>query len=318
MGAPAARAIAAKLLSRGVVRVEGADSLKFLQGLITNDIHQICNPRNTNTLSAAFLNGRGRVLFAAIIQRSDENDYLIDVPRVQVPNLISHLTKFRLRANVHISDQSDSHSVWAVLDRASNRADAVSHFFEDPRLQALGLRAIVGERFAPPPEVAIADEHEYETMRILNGVPDGSDFDDTPLPLDLGLHMLNGVSFNKGCYLGQELTARSYFTGVLRKRITPLIITAQPSLRGHGADHTMVSDSAHLRLPTGAELFLEGKSKAAGKVTSSVSNVGMAVLRLSDIFSTQGTNKLRLEDGRSVTAWKPRWWHEGSGEAAAQ
>ncbi|PXF47617.1 putative transferase CAF17, mitochondrial [Gracilariopsis chorda] len=317
MTAPAVRAFATKLRSRGIVRVQGADSLKFLQGLITNDMHHICN-NHTKALSAPFLNGRGRVLFGTIIQRQHENDYLIDVSRAQVPNLISHLTKFRLRAKVHVSDQSDSHAVWAVVNSTSGSTDRDSRLFEDPRLEALGLRAIVDEGFTPPPDVTTADEDEYERVRILNGVPDGSDFDETPLPLDLGLHLLNGVSFSKGCYLGQELTARSHFTGVLRKRITPVIITEQAPLGARGADRGMVSDDAELRLPSGAELFLEGKNKPAGRVTSSVDNIGMAVLRLSDIFSTQGTNELRLQDGRLVTAWKPPWWRERTNEAAAQ
>ncbi|KAI0560651.1 hypothetical protein FGB62_104g045 [Gracilaria domingensis] len=299
----------AKLSSRGVVRVHGPDSLKFLQTLITNDLHQICNGASPNACAAAFLNRKGRVMFGAIIQRQQDNDYLIDLEHQQVPSLINHMNMYRLRADVQVSDQSHMHSVWSLVnvDQDSLRHD--SRVFEDPRLGALGLRAIVDDSFSPPSDVHVTDEQQYNCLRILNGVPDGSDFHNTPLPLDLALHLLNGVSFNKGCYLGQELTARSHFTGVLRKRITPVIVSDSNDLSDKYAS-SMVSDAADLRLESGAELMLQGKSKAVAKVSSSVHNIGMAVIRLTDVFSEEGTRQLHLRDGRSVTAWRPQWWRE--------
>ncbi|CAN8061711.1 unnamed protein product [Agarophyton chilense] len=301
---------AAHLASRGIVRVHGVDSLKFLQGLITNDMHHICTAGARNACAAAFLNGRGRVLFGTIIQRQGENDYLIDVDHQLVPSLIRHLKQYRLRADVQVSDESPTHSVWSLVGvEDNNPVLRDSRIFEDPRLKEIGLRAIVDETYCAPPGVVVADEREYTRLRILNGVPDAGDFANTPLPLDLALHLLNAVSFKKGCYLGQELTARSHFTGVVRKRITPVSVadkTGVMSERGEG----IVSNDADLHLESGTDIMLEGKSKSIGKVSSSVDNIGLAVLRLADLVEHQGGRQLRLRDGRAVRAWRPPWWQE--------
>lgn len=300
---------AARLTSRGIVRVQGEDSLTFLQSLITNDIHQICLRENSNSCATAFLNPRGRLLFAALIHRPHQNHYLIDTERMLIPHLIKHLTHYRLRAKLHISDESHHHAVWSFVNTPSVSPDEHHFVFSDPRLHNLGLRAILPHSFVPPHHVHVADEHAYTRLRILHGVPDGPDFHHSPLPLHLALHVLNAVSFNKGCYLGQELTARSHFTGVLRKRITPLILhdSAQPETN---SVFDAVSDASHLRLPQGTQLFVEGKEKSIGNVTSSVDNIGVAVLPLSDVFSEQGTKSLRLSDGREVRPFQPQWWSQ--------
>lgn len=278
-----------KLSSRGVVRVTGTDSLRFLQGLITNDMHRICGPDAPSTCSAAFLNGRGRVLFGTLLHRHSDNHYLIDVEQSQIPSLLTHLTKYRLRAKVDISDASPEHTVWAYL---GDRTSPGRMFFRDPRgLIDLGFRAILTTETSAS-MTSTAEEKIYTRLRIEQGVPDDGDFHTTPLPLDLGLHMLGGVSFSKGCYLGQELTARSHFTGVLRKRITPVTVSEG-------------------ELVTGTEIFrgTEGKMKALGKVTSACDDMGLVVLRLSDAFDKTGTPvALKLVDGRVVMPKRSTWW----------
>lgn len=290
----------AKLTSRGLVRVKGPDSLNFLQGLVTNDVHKICGPSNPSTQATAFLNGRGRVLFGVLLHRQNDNDYLIDIEKSKIPALTKHLRMYKLRAKVDVEE--DDLSVWSFFGRSPS-CDGVG--FDDPRLPALGTRAIAEKSTI----LGQADEEEsaYTRLRILNGVPDGSDFEGTPLPLDLALHMLNGVSFSKGCYLGQELTARSHFTGVLRKRITPIILSPEPV---NSTEEAMdaISTAQECKLPDGAELFVEGRTKPAGQISSSIDNLGLAVLRLSDVF---GEGRLKLSDGRTVYAWKPEWWSIG-------
>lgn len=278
---PLPSGLAVRLDSRGLVRVQGFDAARFLQGLITNDINTL---GQNEFQSAAFLNRRGRVLFGALIHRR-QDAYIIDVDKRRISEVIQHLSMYKLRAKVVVSDISDAFCVWS-----GDLRDALT----DPRLSVLGKRGIYERDFEMDMEEGT--EVDYERMRILNGVADGNDFDGLPLPLDLGLDLLNTISFNKGCYLGQELTARTHFTGVLRKRITPLIVSTQPIDMTNVSDH--ITDE---RIEVGTEILKD--SKKVGTITSCIHNVGMSILRLSHLDSA-----LTLADGRSVYPWKPSWW----------
>lgn len=314
---------AAALSSRGVVQVSGRDALRFLQGLVTNDIHEICGPDAPSVSPAAFLNGRGRLLFGTLMHRAEDNRYLIDLDTSRVPALIKHLTQYRLRAKVDVADVSADHAVWSIV--GATEADAVESqaagrgvVFYDPRLAALGKRAIVDAGFGGF-DMPAGDESAFTRVRIVNGVPDGCDFDDTPLPLDLAFHLLRGVSFNKGCYLGQELTARSHFTGVLRKRVTPVaVLPAGTDTERPGLGPGLVSDDKALTLRRGTDIFVPGKKKAGGVVSSSVDNIGLAILRLNDALPDGASSGvISLSDGRDALAWRPGWWAERSADAVS-
>lgn len=302
---------ASRLSTRGVVLVTGNDSRKFLQSLVTADIHAICHPGAIST-ATGFLDRRGRLLFGGLIHSHHPNEYLIDISAHRAPALIKHLRTFRLRSVVDVEDVSPNFQVWQFVGfHGDQLGESVQGVGPDPRLPALGLRAVLPTGFSPEPGVTIEGEHTYERVRILKAVADGADFDNAALPLDLGLHLINGVSFTKGCYLGQELTARSHFTGVLRKRLTSLVATADGDDHGTNViDDTdamqWVSGDASNGINVGDEIMVTGRDKVAGRVTSAVDNVGVAVLRMSDAFD--GDKTLRLKDGRRVLAVRQGWW----------
>mmetsp|Transcript_5799 Transcript_5799/g.10426 ORF Transcript_5799/g.10426 Transcript_5799/m.10426 type:complete len:472 (+) Transcript_5799:174-1589(+) len=195
-------------------------------------------------------------------------------------------------------------------------------------------------------------ETVYRGLRILHGVPEGtsgdsSDFAGNPLPLECNLDVLNGVSFDKGCYVGQELTARTHFTGVIRKRILPFVIgkseqhaleLAQYALTkiGKGTDHALMhipeitANSApglspgvfprhfleydmSMKPKVNDSIFLlndANKENAIGTISSSFYNMGLALFRLESIFASpesQVSIPLNLSDGRVCVAWKPRY-----------
>lgn len=311
---------ASALPSRGVVQVSGGDALRFLQGLVTNDVHAICGPGAPSVSPAAFLNGRGRLLFGTLMHRAGENRYLIDLASARVPPLIKHLTMYKLRADVDVADVSPDHAVWSIV--GAEHADALDAqlagrgaLFQDPRLPVLGKRAIVDATFAGF-DMPAADERAYTRLRILHGVPDGPDFDNMPLPLDLAFHLLHGVSFNKGCYLGQELTARSHFTGVLRKRVTPVaLLPASAETISGPAAPPIISESKHLELLPGTEIRTSSKKKGA-LVSSAVDNIGLVVLRLSDALPNNASSgRIHLSDGRVGVAWRPAWWESNKAGA---
>lgn len=296
---------ASKLSSRGVVCVSGADSLRFLQSLVTADMHSICAPRASST-AVGFLDRRGRLLFGGLIHSKSQNDYLIDIASDCLPRMIKHLQSFRVRSDVAVDDVSKEFKIWQFVGLRDE--ELPSGVGPDPRLDTLGSRAVLPQDFNPSSELELQDECEYERLRIVKGVADGGDFETGGLPLDVGLHLINGVSFSKGCYLGQELTARSHFTGVLRKRLTTLIVK-QP-----GDDSNRVIDEADAedyfsnassaRLNIGDTILVDGGEKAAGKVTSAIDNIGVAVLRITDAFDE--SKSLRLEDGRQLLCIRHR------------
>ncbi len=317
-----------RLASRSVLRIAGVDSLKFLQGLVTVNVDRFRAGRDEPPASAlygAFLNRRGRVEHGAFLLpgSSDSNgspeEIFLDCDSNAAEALRTHLIRHRLRAKVSVDDVSNDFGVIA-----RNHSDLVdvpnASFFKDPRLDDLHQRALVPSSIS---ESFDADESVVTAERVLLGVPDGADFSDEPLPLHLALHLLRAVDFDKGCYLGQELTARTHFTGVLRKRITPVAVgtnltTLQDALAEvnpvNALQKSVLQRDTEKELRVGDRLYLAPGGKAAGIVTSVAGNCGLAVMKLQYLFGDPSSGavgaQLRTEDGRSALPWKPHWWDD--------
>lgn len=311
-----------RLASRGVLRVGGKDGQKFLQSLVTSDMRSLSPLSQSPT---AFLDRRGRILNGALIHCTSPEEYYIDITRDHLPGLLRHLKMYKLRSSVDLDDMSDSYSVWQSVPGDT-----------DGRLKGLGRRELKENRNGK--EEQDDGEEVYEMWRCINGIPDGNDFQQGSLPLDLGLHLLNAVSFSKGCYLGQELTARTFFTGVLRNRITALIATDEDigtetlSLDPHNQIDEkllrLVDEGEASRVQVGDEIIVDGaaskrKKQKRAVVTSAAGNIGLAVLKMSDTFpsmmgdednekdgESQGLSPvLKLaSDGRRVYPIRQSWW----------
>ena len=198
-----------KLSDRGVIQLSGKDSKELLQGLITNDIERL---DSEPMLYAALLTPQGKYLFDFFISK-DGDSLLVDCEIGRLPDLIRRLMMYRLRAEVDITDISDSHKVYAVWD------GDIGH--SDPRHSDMGNRLIATS--APDGESLTCDE--YEEKRLTLGLPDGSNdiAVDKNFILEANFKELNGVSFTKGCYVGQELTARMNHRTSVKKRLLPVI-----------------------------------------------------------------------------------------------
>lgn len=200
------------LENRGVIRLNGPDSRSLLQGLITNDMNDL---DDNNALYAGLLTPQGKFLFDMMIV-ADGDDLLLDIELARKDDLMRRLMMYKLRADVTITD--DSASVWALFD-----GDAQSGIsYPDPRHKSLHKRVISSEN--PAPDAAELTFEEYEQRRIRHGVPDGSR--DMAVEkyfwLETGAEKLNGVSFTKGCFVGQELTARMKHRMSLKKRLVAM------------------------------------------------------------------------------------------------
>lgn len=224
---------------RAVISVSGEDRQAFLQGLVTNDMAKVSGDR---TVYAALLTAQGRFLFDLFVVEH-EGRYLVDCPGPRRADLIKRLSMYKLRSKVTIADAD--HDWCVALLFGTDAPKAVGLGAEagkavpyaggiasvDPRLPALGARLILPRNEAHAHLVALgasedADGSAYHLHRVRLGVPDaGRDL--TPeksILLENGFDELNAIDWQKGCYMGQELTARTRYRGLVRKRLLPVVV----------------------------------------------------------------------------------------------
>lgn len=237
--------------SRGVLAVEGADARKVLQGLVTNDIGQL----DAGPQYAGFLTPQGRLLADAFMVAKSSDSVMLDVDREALPALAKHISRYRLRSKAKVRDISDE---MVVVVTTAAEADAESTAageggaWADPRLpQLLAHRVLCARDVALPPWLMQAGVDEvgeelHALQEQLLGVPGSMDAE--ALPLESNLELMHGVSFTKGCYLGQELTARTHFRGVVRKRLLPVVDATRPAADGPVPDDSGAM-AAFARLP---------------------------------------------------------------------
>ncbi len=246
----------ATLKDRGVIRLSGVDSRSLLQNVITNDIVVL---DEAPSLYAALLTPQGKILCDFFVVR-DGDDILIDVAQTEHKMLLTRLSMYKLRSAVELTDASDTMSVEVMWGDGQPETSNGGVLFVDPRLADLGWRAIVS---ATTNSDTGSNAKNYHAHRIARGVPDGGQdfaFGDA-FPHEALLDQLNGVSFSKGCYVGQEVVSRVHHRGTARKRIV------------------QVASADAAPLPEPGTIITAGPAKI-GTLGSSVANNGLALLRL--------------------------------------
>jgi folate-binding protein YgfZ len=249
---------------RAVLAISGPQARDFLQGLVTNDIVGGLAPGAG--LYTALLSPQGKILFDFLVTEGD-GALLLDVARPSRDALLKKLTMYRLRTKIEI-EARDQLGVYVNLkghpdNRPLSYADrAVS--FADPRLAALGVRSIGALAEMP---ANLPGPRLYHQHRLALGVPEAGDFGmEKIFALDAGLAELNGVSFTKGCYIGQELTSRMKHRATSRKRI----LTA----------------TAEIPLPAAGPLTKGGVE--IGELISTHGNTAFALIRLDRLDEATG------------------------------
>jgi folate-binding protein YgfZ len=243
----------AELPARAVIEIGGDDRVAFLQGLVSNDVAEAAPGR---AIWAALLTPQGKYL-ADFFILADGDRLLLDAERAQAPLLVQRLTRFRLRSKATIR-VADELLVYVGWDGAPEGAAITA---ADPRLPEAGWRM-----FSSTPLPTNATEDDWDRHRLTLGLPDGTrDLEpEKSVLLEAGFDELHGVSWSKGCYMGQELTARTKYRGLLKRRLVP--VTADGPLPQPG---TQV-------LRDGTEV---------GSMRSGRDGMGLAVLRL-DAFDS--------------------------------
>eukprot|EP00754_Rhynchopus_humris_P031857 Rhum_TRINITY_DN15362_c8_g1::Rhum_TRINITY_DN15362_c8_g1_i1::g.153345::m.153345 len=345
---------------RGMVLVEGPDAVTMLQGLASNDVRLLtpnaAEGERKRVIYSGFMNSKGRLVCDAFVHDlsgaeggaadADVTRLLVDVDKAVAPALTRHLKVHRFQSQCKVSAVEDGApdaprillSAAASPDlhsdpRFPDFAFDPSHDPDEPPLLPLLSRRLLLPSDAPPAApsaLAGADAAAfYAVYRMLTGLPEGAA--DVPsgsaLPLESNLDFLGGVSFSKGCYIGQELTARSHHRGLTRKRLLPVIISrdcrvidpytlllrdlpplASLSTTAHGAE-----DGTLVRAADG-DAAAAGTGSSAGVLRSSVAlsedlSLGLALLKLEHVDWQQPGIYIK-GDGRYVVPIPPRWWPE--------
>jgi folate-binding protein YgfZ len=202
------------LLSRSIIKISGLDAKKFLQGLISNDINILSN--NTAIYTGLFT-AKGRYDYDMFIIAKDDY-YLIDVEQSFKDRLIKQLKFYRLIAKVSI-EELEGLKVFAILNEEGLKVAPEDIIYKDTRLEAMGKRLISSSNFNT------VDEINYKYLRYQNSIVDSLELiPEKSIPLEVGFDELNGISYTKGCYLGQEFTNSCKNKLAIRKRIIPVIL----------------------------------------------------------------------------------------------
>jgi len=293
------------LETRGLLQIAGADTRSFLQGLMTTDINKASE---TRALYGALLTPQGKYLHDFFVAQMGDCVYL-EAEKARLPDLKKRLLLYKLRADILIADVTGEFQIYALFGEGAlaaldfDVAAGAARAFKggclsvDPRLAAAGARAIlpvirVPEGTAPDFKgFAAADFDEYDRFRIGLGLPDGSRdlVPEKSLLLDYGFDELNGIDWEKGCYVGQEVTARMKHRGLSRKRLLPVTLAG--------------------KTPAPGTLVQLGE-RNVGTLTSVCGDIGLALLQLDAVekAAQEGPEGNLLQAGETrITPTPPSW-----------
>ena len=272
---------------RAVIAVGGPDRVDFLQGLISNDTTKVAPGR---AIWAALLTPQGRFLNDMFVADGGGDTLLLETERERTPALAKKLGLYKLRSRVTVEDRSAAMEVAVIFGPDAEKVPPIegATAFVDPRLPELGTRVLVPAGQAATllaargcPEAPLA---AYDALRLELGVPDGSRdlIVDRALLLENGFDELNGVDWQKGCYMGQELTARTKYRALIRKRLFPVDV--------EGA------------LPApGTTILLDGRE--VGELRSGSGQRALAMLRLDAVKAGQKLTAGEVGILPEIPAW---------------
>jgi folate-binding protein YgfZ len=288
---------ATPLEQRGVLRIGGADARPFLQGLISNDVTKVTPAR---TIYATLLTAQGRFLHDFFIAQQGDA-LLLELAGARRDDLRKRLTLYKLRSKVTIepADELAVAALWpaaalaplglpAEPGTAIEWAGGMVHV--DPRLAALGARALVPRdrldaALAGFERASLAD---YDRNRRSLGVPESGDdlVIEKSILLENGIDELNGVDWQKGCYVGQELTARTKYRALIKKRLLPVVIDGP--------------------LPAPGTPVMLG-AREAGEMRSAADGIGLALLRLEMLDAAALEGETLRAGAARLTVQRPDW-----------
>ncbi|XP_057337052.1 putative transferase CAF17 homolog, mitochondrial [Microplitis mediator] len=318
------------LSNRNLLKVKGKEVSYFLQGLITNDMKHF-DDGVTNIYALFLNTKGRVLYDTIVYKGFDEETYFIECDSDVIDALQRHLIMFRVRRKIDVESMVDKMKVWVLFDTNLNLTDTEIKspnkrnvlegeiipcgslnsktsksidniiMYTDPRISKLGYRILSDKNVTKDeiiknliPGISIdKNSLSYREMRYRLGIAEGT-IDLPPgkaFPLEINGDYLHGISFHKGCYIGQELTARTHHTGVVRKRLMPLIFS-EPVVDNINYDENIVDDNG----------------KSVGKFRGVVNKYGLGLMRIIEAKSASSLSILN----KSLNICKPFWWPKDS------
>lgn len=284
-----------KLENRGFITLAGKDRYEFLQGLVSNDVEKC---KQGQAIWTAILTPQGKFLYDFFVFEREEQ-LVIECDKNQLMELGQLIRKYQLRSEVQMGIDAKS-AAYVYFNSSSTKFGDALTVFNDPRHVELGMR-IVGpdEDILATMETLGAEASSYEpleNLRISLGIPDGQkDIEQgRGLLLEYGFEELDGVDWDKGCYMGQELTARTKYRALIKKKL----VIVEP-----------VSGAWEEKPSSDSEIILNGKS--IGNVRSVGDDKALAFVKLDRLFvDGEIINEVELS-GQAVKVIAPEWMENG-------
>lgn len=289
----------ARLDGRGVVTVGGKDRREFLQGLISNDVERVSEDR---AIWAALLTPQGKYLHDFFVTEIGEQ-LLLDCEKDRLMDLGQRLHRYKLRADVELGI-GETYAVYALLGQEASKALNLPGepgaarslgegiVYTDPRLRDAGSRALLPAGQAEDTLSALgfsaAEPARYDALRLELGLSDGSRdlvIEKSTL-LESNFDELHGVDWDKGCYMGQELTARTKYRGLVRKRLMPVRIDGP--------------------IPELGTPVMAGEVEI-GEMRSGLNSRGLALIRLERLAKADAGDAGFIAGDARVFPEKPSW-----------
>lgn len=273
-----------------IIKVRGPDKFSFLQGIISNDIEIL---KTKLSLYAAILTPQGKFLSDFILSIHEDN-ILIELKSKNLELIKKKLLMFKLRSNVAFEVINDfqiylsNESSLKFFEKINNK-----NIFCDPRFNNLFYRVyIFGKQKVKNVEndnFYLLKQDEYQSLRLLHAIPDFSldAISNKSLLMEMRFNCLNGISWDKGCYLGQEITARMYYRKITKKQISQVKIKFR----------TFINQ----------KILLNGSE--VGFLTSNDKKNGLAYISKNILDNYRNEN---FESGDSVLSISDPWWSSNS------
>lgn len=256
------------LTDRTIIRINGEDRSKFLQGLISNDSNKISSKE---LLYACMLTPQGKY-FADFFLKAEGSSILMDLPLVRLDEIIKKLSIYKLRSDVSFI-KSPEYKVISFIEESPDIALGLT----DPRSSKMGARGfLLDSQIKNLTSKMENNPNAYDLLRIDNFIAEGEKdlVAGQAFPLEYGMDELNAIDYKKGCYVGQELVARTHYLGELRKKIVQV---------------TSID-----KLPALGTLIHVGDKKV-GIICSSVANKGLALVRVENVINLEDGSKIMAE-----------------------
>ncbi|WP_085909300.1 CAF17-like 4Fe-4S cluster assembly/insertion protein YgfZ [Kiloniella majae] len=273
--------VAVKLEHRTILKLDGDELIPFLQAVVTQDISQVTS---TKSVWSALLTPQGKFLHEFFVTSSPDGGLFLDCEKERAADLLKRLKLYKMRSKATLEQTNGQYTILALQGRDLSKQFDIPYekgiskevlsgcIYIDPRHQAIGARAIIPTEnlagFIEEHSITEGTLEDYDQARVALGVPDGSrDLEiEKSILLENGFNELGAIDWDKGCYIGQELTARTKYRALIKKRLVPVTLTG--SLPAIGSDIT-------------------NTGKNVGVLRSLYGNQGLATLKIDALGSDQ-------------------------------